>query len=386
MRIKVKIKILINRINKNIYRLSALIRRISKNRINPKFYADMITMKINRIIKNEFIPNPKEHLYIEVSNICNLRCRFCAYSKSLKNKKLIMSNEMFYNVINKATLFGYDTFGLTPIVGEVFIDKDFIEKIKFLENHPKVKNYSFFTNFTLANEQIINELIKTEKLKELYISLYGHDLETFLNITNGNKKVYNDLIKNLNYLLKKCGSINFTLSFGLRTTRSSFKSLEKCESDVCKVVRDIITITKSHIQILKSFNTWGGMITQNDVKGVDMLIRDSSQIYKNGACSLIFYKNQVMVDGVINACACRDINATLKIGDLNIQSFEDIYTNRNIDYINLIQDQQQGKFNSICTSCDFYRSIYKDYFVYDKYKKKQMSLKKFYQYLYLIKK
>ncbi len=379
MYIKKKINAFSNKINRNIYRLSALVRRITQNRINLKFYADMITMKINRIIKNEFIPNPKEHLYIEVSNICNLRCRFCAYSKSL-NKKLIMSNEMFYNIINKATKFGYDTFGLTPIVGEVFVDKNFIEKIKFLENHPKVKNYSFFTNFTLVNEQIIDEIFKTRKLKELYISLYGHDLETFLSITKANKKLYNELIKNLNYLLKRCRDINFTLSFGLRTIRS-FKSLENCKGDTCKVVRDIIKITKSHIQILKSFNTWGGMITLDDVSDIDMVIRDPSKIYKNGACSLIFYKNQVMVDGIVNACACRDINATLKIGNLNVQPFEEIYSIRNKDFIDLIRNQQEGKFNSICTYCDFYRSIYKDYFVYDKYKKKKMSLKNFYQYL-----
>ena len=340
----------------------------------------MITMKINQLISNEFIPNPKEHLYIEVSNICNLRCRFCAYNKSLKNKKLIMSNEIFFDIINQATDFGYDTFGLTPIVGEVFVDKYFIDKLKFLENHPKVKNYSFFTNFTLVNEQIIDELINTKKIKELYISLYGHDFNSFLKITRGNKKVYNNLITNLNYLLKRSGDIKFELSFGLRTNRS-FKSLEKCDSNLCKVVRDIIKTTKSHIQILKSFNTWGGFITQEDVEGLDMIINDFSQFHKNGACSLIFYKNQVMVDGIVNACACRDINATLRIGDIKTQTFEEIYSIENEDYKNLIESQQKGNFNIICKNCDFYRSIYKDYMVYKKYKKKQISLKNFYQYL-----
>jgi len=340
----------------------------------------MITMALNRLISNESIPNPKEHLYIEVSNICNLRCRFCAYSKSLNNKKLTMSNEMFFDVINKATDFGYDTFGLTPIVGEVFVDKYFLEKLKFLENHPKVKNYSFFSNFTLVNEQIIDELTKTRKLKELFISLYGHDLDSFLTITKSTKKKYIDLITNLNYLLKRCADINFTLSFGLRTIRS-FKSLEDCEKDLCKIIGNIIKITKSHIQILKSFNTWGGFITQDDVKGLDMIVNDVSEYYKNGACSLIFYKNQVMVDGIVNACACRDINATLKIGNLNSKSFEEIYSIKNKVYINLIQDQQNGNFNPICKSCDFYRSIYKNYKVYHKYKKKSTGIKEFYSYL-----
>ena len=353
---------------------------MTRNRINTNYYADLITMKINRIFKNEFIPNPEEHIYIEVTNICNLRCKFCGYSKSLKNKKLVMSNEVFYNIINQATNFGYDTFGLTPIVGEVFVDENFMDKIEFLENHPKVKKYSFFTNFTLANEQIIDELIKTKKIEELYISLYGHDLSSFIIITKGNKRTYEKLISNLKYLYKKSVNLNFKLSFGLRTDRS-FNSLEECESDLCKVLRSLLHKTKRHIQILKSFNTWGGLITQEDVKGIDMIINDPSDFYKNGACSLIFYKNQVMVNGIINACACRDINATLKIGDLNTQSFEEIYSIKNIDYIKLIKNQQNNNFNSICTYCDFYRSIYKNYDVYQKYKKKSISLKNFFQYL-----
>lgn len=377
MKIKNFVKLTVNTLNEYIFKASALIRRLTKNRINMKYYADMITMKINRLFKNEFIPNPKEHLYIEVSNICNLRCKFCGYSKSLMNKKSIMSNEMFFDIINRATEFGYSTFGLTPIVGEVFVDRNFINKIKFLENHPKVKNYSFFTNFTLVDKNIINELFKTKKVKEMYISLYGHDFTSFINVTRGNKKTYETLLSNLHYLLKKCKEINFTLSFGLRTNRS-FESLEKCESDLCEVVRNIVKITGSPIHILKSFNTWGGLITQKDVNGLDMIINDPLKFHKNGACSLIFYKNQVMVDGRINACACRDIHATLQIGDIRIQSFENVYSVRNKGYINLIEKQQQGKFNSICEMCDFYRSIYKSYSVYEKYKKKSMSLNDFY--------
>ena len=376
--IKNPIKFLADIINRNIFRVSALARRVTGK--NMDYYADMISMKINRLIRNEFIPNPKEHLYVEVTNICNLRCRFCGYSKSLNNKKLIMTNETFFEIINKATEFGYDTFGLTPIVGEVFVDENFISKMKFLEAHPKVKNYSFFTNFSLVNEDIINEIIKTRKLKELYISLYGHDLNSFINITRSNKKSFDKIISNLHYLLKKSGEIKFKLSFGLRTNRY-FHNLKNCESELCFILRSIIKTTKSNIQILKSFNTWGGLITQDDVKGLDMIINDPSQFHKNGACSLIFYKNQVMADGIVNACACRDINATLKIGDIKIQNLNEIFSINNKLYANLIESQQEGKFNSVCERCDFYRSIYKNYDVYKKYNQKQMTLKKFLKYL-----
>jgi hypothetical protein len=188
------------------------------------------------------------------------------------------------------------------------------------------------------------------------------------------------LLSNLSYLNKKARDINFKLSFGLRTYKS-FESLEKCESDLCNKIRNIINITNSNIQILKSFNTWGGLISAEDVTGLDMIINDPTRFHKNGACSLIFYKNQVMVNGVVNACACRDVNATLQIGDINKQSFKEIYSNNNKNFLKLISNQQNGLFNIICEKCDFYRSIYKNYDVYGKYRKKFMNLVDFYQYL-----
>ncbi|MBD3340690.1 MAG: radical SAM protein, partial [Candidatus Lokiarchaeota archaeon] len=185
--IKNPIKFFVDKFNELLLKTLILVKRITKNRYWSTYFADKIIFTINKLVKNEFIPNPKEHLYVEVTNICNLRCRFCAYSKST-NEKIVMPNQKFFDIINQATEFGYHTFGLTPIVGEVFVDKNFMEKIRFLEQHPKVKNYSFFTNFTLANEEIIDQILKTKKLHEFFISIYGHNEKAFINFTQSNSK------------------------------------------------------------------------------------------------------------------------------------------------------------------------------------------------------
>ena len=379
-KIRVKKAKLINLTNRNIRRSLVLIKILTRNRFNSTRYSDIIGIKLNRLLRKEFIPNPKEHIYIETTNICNLQCRFCAYRKSSK-KKVIMSNEKFYEIINNATNSGYDTFGLTPIVGEVFVDKNFLEKLNFLENHKKVKNYHFFTNFTLANKKIIDYLIDLKKLKELFISIYGHDTESFQRFTGGNEKIYTELVENLKYLLEKLKTrhLNYELGFGLRTYRS-FKSLDICNTELCQILRDILKKNKrSHLIINKTYYNWGGSVTQEDVKDLDIIINEPTKYYKNGVCSLILYKNQILADGGINACACRDAEATLKIGDLNNQSFEQIYSINNKDYINIIENQQKGNFSPICKSCDFYRSIYKNYDVYTKYKKEFYNLSEFYQ-------
>ena len=206
-----------------------------------------------------------------------------------------MSNEKFFEIVNNATEAGYDTFGLTPIVGEVFVDKNFVKKLNFLENHKKVKNYHFFTNFTLGNKEIVDALLKFKKLKELFISLYGHDKESFMKFTGGSESVYNNLIKNLEYLsnqLKK-RSLDFELGFGLRTYRS-FNSLDECSSKLCQILKDILNNTRrSHLNITKLYYNWGGYITQDDVEGLEITINKPTKYYKCGLCSLILYKNQI---------------------------------------------------------------------------------------------
>jgi hypothetical protein len=107
------------------------------------------------------------------------------------------------------------------------------------------------------------------------------------------------------------------------------------------------------------FNNWGGMITSADVEGLDIEVTDTRSTYKKGACTLLFTGVQVMATGVVNGCACRDVNATLKIGDLNQDRLSEILSLGNPAYRLLVQEQEAGQFRPICRSCDYYRSIYR---------------------------
>jgi hypothetical protein len=65
-----------------------------------------------------------------------------------------------------------------------------------------------------------------------------------------------------------------------------------------------------------------------------------------------------MATGIVNGCACRDVDATLRLGDLNETPLRDVISSRNPRYMALIEQQQKGDFQPICRSCDMYASIY----------------------------
>src|SRR5262249_43426105 len=99
-------------------------------------------------------------------------------------------------------------------------------------------------------------------------------------------------------------------------------------------------------------------ISQQDVEGLDMQINSTAGVYKYGACEKLFNSVQVTASGVVNACACRDVDATLKIGDVRTTQLADIVSPQNPLYMAIIDEQQRGEFRPICRSCDFYKSIY----------------------------
>ena len=339
---------------------------------------NLLKLKANKIRRREYIPNPREHLYIETSSLCNLECVFCAYSKK-DLAKIVMPNELFFNIIDQATEMGFDDFGLTPITGEIFMDKRFFEKLEYLETHPKVSSYHFFTNFTVLDAAAILKLTALKKLSIFSISVYGHDQSSFVHITQRNDIAYRRLVDNLQTLHQILAQADLQIEIGWRT----YKSFDHItEGDDYGLSRSVIRLRDSYdipLHITKNYDNWGGIITDKDVNGLDLDVVDGQSMPKIGACSLIFYKLQVMADGQVNACACRDVNATLAIGDLSSQRLADILSDRNQTYMDLIDSQQRGEFKPICHSCSFYRSIYKYNPVYEYHSKPQTTLEEVYK-------
>ncbi len=81
-------------------------------------------------------------------------------------------------------------------------------------------------------------------------------------------------------------------------------------------------------------------------------------IYKNGACVRLFTTVQIMATGIVNGCACRDANATLRLGDLNNTPLRDLISSRNPRYMALIEQQQKGAISHRSARADIYASIY----------------------------
>jgi hypothetical protein len=250
---------------------------------------------------------------------------------------------------------GYRTFDLTPCTGDVFMDRGLFDKLEHMETTSGVKGYSFFTNFTIPKSKDVKRLFDLTKLTDLAISIYGYDAKTFVDITQSTEKVYRRLVYNLETFLGEEHRRRFSCQFSLHPGVASLRGR------VSEITRLIERLRRAAITVKISkgvYNNWGGYVTNDDVRELPIDIVGPNLIYKNGACVRLFTTVQIMATGTVNGCACRDVDATLRLGDLKETPLRDLISSRNPSYMALIEQQQRGQFQPICQSCDMYASIY----------------------------
>lgn len=341
-----------------------------------KYIRNYAVVNVNRRLGREYIPHPFRNINIETSGLCNLKCRFCAYEKKTL-PRATMTNDFFGRAAAEAAAMGYENLDLTPTTGDIFMDRRILDKMRFLDGLDGIRQYTFFTNFTIPDRAVLERVFSLKKLARVNISLYGHDLESFTAITQSTEKVYHRLAANLESLFELEPPEGCVVEIGWRSYRNAPSGAETGLLPLLRRLREERGIQSRRSRV---YNNWGGRISQNDVAGLDIVIQDG-EVYKKGACALLFSRLQITANGIVNGCACRDVDATLRIGDLNEAPLREIVSTRNPLYMKLIEDQQRGRFKPVCRSCDFYKSIYRNRRTYKNDPKPPVRLSGFYRLL-----
>ncbi len=330
-------------------------RKIEYHRLRLKFLGE-------KLIGHEFVP-VRKRITIEPSGNCNLACKFCAYRKKDLGH-VTMSNDIFADYIDQAVEIGYRDFSLTSSSGEIFFDKEIKWKLDYLDSHPLVGSYSFYTNLVLPDEKMIDKICTLNKLAWLGFSIYGHDAESFTRITGKPRRQYDKLVKNLNLISKRPDVGRDLMEIHIRTD-ASFKwhpndGIDNKASDLMKAMFE--AVQNGGVKWLDNFlvyDNWGGMVTDDDVSALEIELSDGSYLPKVGACILLFDEPMIFADGVVNACACRGVDRSLAIGDLKETSLNQILSSDNKIYRNIIDRHQKNDYPETCKDCMVYRSVYR---------------------------
>jgi hypothetical protein len=263
-------------------------------------------------------------LSIETVNICNNDCIICPYSAQTRQKRA-MTMEMFKRVIRDYTEIGGGPVTLTPMVGEAFLDKLLVERLRLLRDAPSIAQVSVTTNASMVrlySDAELQEII--DLFDRIKISVYGLDREEFQVMTRTDR--YPEFLAGL------CRLLRFTppekISLGARHLKK--RSPEEIDRWLAEIA-DRSGVAKEGIKFAgtSTYMNWSFFDTATP------LPFDASWTAvktNHRQCALPLVAMQVLSSGEVSFCGGVDFNANaqLSIGHLNNQTLAEILASEKV--------------------------------------------------------
>ena len=279
----------------------------------------------------------------ETVNICNSDCVFCPYG--IQTRKFgTMEPELFTEVCRQYVAMGGGPMSLTPVVGDVLLDKELPGRLAMLRRYRHAIQPSFTTNLYALDrhsDEVVSELLDT--LVRIHLSVYGMTEEENEAITRRNNfKKFAPQARRLGELWERSSQrCSIWVSF------RNFHQYPEGE------LRQYVIDHFGHDWFQGAatrYSNWGGKM---DVPLPDDAHWAPAQ-QNHKTCMLLTTALQVYWDGRVSACSCCDYDAgkDLALGSIRERSLTEIYNsaaNRQI-----WADHEAGNMPAICRNCTFH--------------------------------
>ena len=242
-------------------------------------------------------------IYIEITNVCNLKCKFCP--ETVRTKKF-MSIEEFKKVISK--IHTYTNLVCLHVKGEPLLHKDLEDILKVLEKYNLKANIT--TNGTLIKEKL--EILKKSKtLRQINFSLHSatqnnlFDKEYLRNIFESAEDLKDVIISYRLWNLKdiKENDINDYIIKEIK----KYYNIQNLKEELTK--KDFFKIKEN-------------LFINQDIE-FEWPDVNKDPIIENGRCLALKEQIAVLADGTVVPC-CLDNNGDIPLGNIFEETLEQI--------------------------------------------------------------
>jgi len=282
---------------------------------------------------------------IELTNRCPMRCVMCPRTKSMTRPQGFMDFELYTKAIDELISVN-PGFAGTQILwlhhfGESLLHPRFDLFIRYA-NSKEIRTGLSINPWMLTNP-VSEKLIRSEP-HTLYISLDGHDDESFMKIRgmeNAYTVSHERLIRFLNLKKEMKSETTVILSMidfhrnsqSIDARRKYWESMEGIDSF-----------------LPKTFITWDGSCRE-----INELTEGGNRYHEpkkspTVTCTFPFERMTVTWDGTVVPC-CFDFNNKYVCGDLNKQSLREIWTGERM--VSLRREFRENRVtNPLCSNCE----------------------------------
>ena len=242
-------------------------------------------------------------IYIEITNICNLKCSFCPETK---RKKEYMDLENFEKVISK--IHNYTRLVCLHVKGEPLLHKELEDILKILEKYNLKANIT--TNGTLIKDKL--GIIKNSKaVRQINFSIHSITQNEKIN-----KQYLQDIFESVEQLS------NIIISYRLWNLKSFHEN--NLNKNIIKEIEDYY-----NIQNLKQYLIENDFLKLRDNVFINQDIEftwpdiNKKCIIEKGRCLALKEQIAILVDGTVVPC-CLDNNGDIPLGNILEETMEDI--------------------------------------------------------------
>jgi hypothetical protein len=284
-------------------------------------------------------------LLIETVNICNNDCVICPYSAQTRDRR-IMPMPLFEKVVDDYARIGGGPVSLTPMVGEVFLDKRLKERLLYLRKTPSITKVSTITNATMARRYEDDELAELLAFFDrLSISVYGLDADEFRAMTR--KADYEETNRSIARILRLAGPDKVTV--GARQLKQ--RSQGEIDGWLAEIAH-LAGIAPEAIRFSKTitYANWSFFDTSKKLP----YDAEWSPVAENTAqCGLPLASIQVLSDGTVSFCGCAnfDGNRGLVIGNANDAALGDLL---HTEQVRKLWNWAEHGVPDFCRTCSFH--------------------------------
>lgn len=289
--------------------------RKAKKYMKDREYKERIT-DFHRIEEGDLYPlYPLKGLHIELSNICNHQCLFCA-NRKMTRKKGYIDEEFLKRILNEAHDEGFTDVGFYAN-GEPFVSKNLPEYIKWA----KEIGYSYVyidTNGGMVEFDRIKETIDVG-LDSIKFSINGTNPDNYKLIHGKDDfdRVLDNLKRTYEYKQKIDRKLNVFVSIAV--TKFIENSVESFVDELKKYADDVVC---------NSVIEMGGYIPEE----LELLKTSTSNDFTSGMtipCYLLWNSLFITYEGYATAC-CADFQNYFVYADLNKTSIKAAWHNDKI--------------------------------------------------------
>ena len=284
-------------------------------------------------------------LKIEITNICNSRCKFCAYTK-MTRPKVNMDEATFNKVVDDYIAIGGGDVVFSPVVGDVLMNRNCIKYVKKLKETPGITGIWLFTNLLALASYTEEEIgilldsidclgVSTGANREDYKKSFGVDgFEFFL--------------QGVECLVRYKNSKEAAPAFYFSGRAMKFKP--EVDSRLTDMYSKLCSVPMTWIP---EYYDWSGNV-ENFGQEQPLVKVDRTGI-KHTVCIQGLLAATVFSNGDVGFCQCSDVHAQMIIGNISKNSLADILSGgKRKQYLDAFEN---GKTHPHCAKCGFYSPL-----------------------------